>query len=131
MLSKKGVLCYLETNFMYMNVLLRWLLTAASLILIASIVPGMTMSGIYIALITALILGLVNVVIRPIFLFFTLPINILTLGLFTFVINALMFWFVASFIDGFEVSGFKAAFIGALLLTLAGWIINSTKKRRY
>lgn len=114
-----------------MNILLRWLLTAAALLLIANLVPGIALSGVYIALITALMLGLVNVVIRPIFLFFTLPINILTLGLFTFVVNALMFWFVASFIEGFTVDGFKAAFLGALFLTLVGWIINSTKKRKH
>jgi putative membrane protein len=107
-----------------MNLLIRWFATAATLLIIAYAIPGITVTGVYIALITALVLGLVNAVIRPIFIVLTLPINIVTLGLFTFVINALMFWFVASFIDGFAVSGFWVAFFGAFLLTVSSWIVN-------
>lgn len=107
-----------------MNLLIRWFATAATLLILAYAIPGIMVGGVYTALITAVVLGLVNAVIRPIFIVLTLPINIVTLGLFTFVINALMFWFVASFIDGFDVSGFWAAFVGALLLTISGWIIN-------
>lgn len=111
-------------NNVSMNLIIRWFATATTLLILAYAIPGITVSGVYIALITALVLGLVNAVIRPIFIVLTLPINIVTLGLFTFVINALMFWFVASFIDGFAVSGFWAAFVGAFLLTLSSWLIN-------
>ena len=107
-----------------MNLLIRWFATAATLLIIAYAVPGITVTGVYIALITAIVLGLVNAIIRPVLVVLTLPINVLSLGLFTFVINALMFWFVASFIDGFEVAGFWAAFVGAFLLTLSGWLVN-------
>lgn len=106
-------------------VLLRWLINAATLIAIAYIVPGVEVSSFYIALITALLLGLVNVTLRPILIFLTLPITILTLGLFTFVINGLMFWFVASFIDGFNVAGFWPAFVGALIMAIVNWLVSS------
>lgn len=108
-------------------ILLRWVLNALSLIVVAYYIPGISVSSFYIALIVALILGLVNTVIKPILVILTLPINILTLGLFTFVINALLFWFVSSFIEGFEVSGFLSAFAGAFALSLLSWVINSLK----
>lgn len=107
-----------------MNLLIRWFATAATLLIIAYAVPGITVTGVYIALVTAVVLGLVNAVIRPIFIVLTLPINVLTLGLFTFVINGLMFWFVASFIDGFAVSGFWAAVVGALILSISSWLVS-------
>ena len=93
-----------------MNLLLRWLINAGTLLLLAYYLPGMEVSGWYAALITAFVLGLVNAVLKPILVILTLPVNILTLGLFTFVINALLFWFVASFIEGFAVTGFWSAF---------------------
>jgi len=113
--------------------LLRWIVSALSLLLVAYLIPGIEVSGIYIALIAALILGLVNAVIRPVLLLLTLPINVLTLGLFTFVINALMLWFVASFVEGFAVVGFSAALWGAVVLWLVGWVASAvfadSKKR--
>ena len=112
-----------------MKLLLRWFINAATLLLIALYVPGIEISGWYTAFITILVLGLVNAVIRPVLFVLTLPINILTLGLFTFVINALLFWFVSSFIDGFVVSGFWPALIGAFLLTLVSWLAGSLLKR--
>lgn len=112
-----------------MNLILRWLLNALTLILIAYIVPGVGITGFYAALITALILGLINALVRPVLLFLTLPINILTLGLFTFVINALLFWFAASIVKGFEVDGFIPAFIGAFLLTLVNWLTSGMRSR--
>lgn len=105
-----------------MKLILRWIINAAALLGIAYYLPGVGVSGFYAALITALVLGLVNALVRPILLLITLPINILTLGLFTFVVNALMFWFVSTFIQGFEVAGFMAAFWGALIMTLVGWV---------
>ena len=112
-----------------MRLLLRWFINAAALLLIALYVPGIEISGWYTAFITILVLGLVNAVIRPVLFVLTLPINILTLGLFTFVINSLLFWFVSSFIDGFVVSGFWPALIGAFLLTLVSWLAWSLLKR--
>ena len=105
-----------------MRLLLRWVINAATLLGIAYYLPGIGVNGFYAALITALALGLVNALIRPLIVLITLPINILTLGLFTLVINALMFWFVSTFIKGFEVDGFMAAFWGALIMTLVGWV---------
>ena len=101
-----------------MKLLLRWVINAAALLLIAQFLTGITLSGWYAAFVTIFILGLVNAVIRPILLFFTLPINILTLGLFTFVVNGLLLWFVSTVVEGFVVSSFGAAFVGALLLSL-------------
>lgn len=101
-----------------MSIIIRWIINALALMLVAYIMPNIEISGFYIALVTALILGLINAFIRPFLLFITLPVNILTLGLFTFVINALLFWFVASFVEGFTVMGFWAAFLGALVFSI-------------
>jgi putative membrane protein len=108
-----------------MYILLRWLVSAVALLGIAYFIPGIRVAGFYSALIAALILGLVNAVIRPIIILLTLPVNILTLGLFTFVINAFLFWFVATVVKGFEVSGFWPAFWGALIVSVIGWIMSS------
>ncbi|MFB6181969.1 MAG: phage holin family protein [Candidatus Magasanikbacteria bacterium] len=106
-----------------MHLLARWVFTALILLGIAYLVPGVEVSGIYMALITAVFLGLVNAVLKPILVFFTLPLNILTLGLFTFVINGLLFWFVASFVEGLTVAGFWPAVVGALLLSAGNWLV--------
>lgn len=107
-----------------MKLLIRWIISALSLILVAYLVPGVEVTSFYIALITALILGLANAVIRPFLILFTLPINILTLGLFTFVINALILWFVASFVEGFIITGFLAALWAAIVLWIVGILVN-------
>ncbi|MEK7623897.1 MAG: phage holin family protein [Patescibacteria group bacterium] len=107
-----------------MSIFLRWLVNALVILGISYYIPGITVAGFYSALIAALVLGLLNVFIRPIVIFFTLPVNILTLGLFTFVINALMFLLVASIVKGFNVAGFWPAFWGALILTLINWLIG-------
>jgi len=111
-----------------MILLLRWIISALVLLLVAYIVPGVTVGSIYIALIAALLLGLVNAVIRPILIFLTLPVTLLSLGLWVLVINALMFWFIASFVQGFSVAGFGSAFLGALLVSIFSWISNSFLK---
>jgi putative membrane protein len=98
--------------------LLRTVLNAAALLLIAYIYPGVAVTSFVAAVIAALVLGLVNAVIRPILVILTLPVTILTLGLFLFVINALLFWLVAELVPGFEVKGFLAALIGSLLFSL-------------
>jgi len=96
----------------------KWLVVALSLLLVAYLIPGISIESTYTALIVAAVLGLVHLLIKPILIILTLPITILTLGLFSFVINALLFWFVASFIKGFEVSGFFSAFLGALVVSV-------------
>ncbi len=112
-----------------MNLLLRWVINAGTLLLLAYYLPGIEVSGWYAALITALILGLVNAILKPILVILTLPVNILTLGLFTFVINASLFWFVASFVDGFSVAGFMPAFWGALILSVVSWLVSGLLKK--
>jgi putative membrane protein len=107
-----------------MSLLIRWIVNAVALMLVSYLFASIEVSGFFAALITALILGLVNAVIRPILILITLPINILTLGLFTFVINGLLFWFVASFLEGFEVAGFWSAFWGALAYSVISFLIS-------
>ncbi|MDQ5928225.1 MAG: putative rane protein [Patescibacteria group bacterium] len=108
-----------------MKLLIRLLINALAILLIAYLVPGVAVTGFYTALIVAVVLGLLNLVIKPLILLLTLPITIITLGLFTFVINALLFWFVGTVVKGFSVEGFIPAFIGALILTVVGWIGHS------
>jgi len=91
---------------------------------IAYFLPGIGVSGIYAAFIAALILGIINAILRPLLVLLTLPINVITLGLFTLVINALLFWFASTIVKGFEVADFKAAFLGALIMWLVSWITN-------
>ena len=98
---------------------LRWLCNTFILMFVAYIVPGVSFSGFWSALITSAIFGLINAIIRPLMIILTLPINIITLGLFTLIVNALMFWLASTIVKGFEVTGFAAAFWGAL----AYWII--------
>ena len=100
------------------------LITMLALLFVAEYVPGIFVSGFYIALIVAVILGLINLTLKPILLILTLPINIITLGFFTFVINAFLFWFVATFIEGFTVEGVLPAFAGALIVSVFSWIGN-------
>ncbi len=100
------------------NLLARWILNAAALLLVAYLYPGVQLQGFGPALVAALVLGLVNAVIRPILVLLTLPVTLLTLGLFLFVINALLFWLVADVVHGFAVSGFAAALVGSILYSL-------------
>lgn len=115
-----------------MTILLRWIINAVALLAITQLLADFEVSGFYIALIVALILGLINAVIRPVLILLTLPINILTLGLFTFVINALLLWFVSTFIQGFVITNFWTALAAAILLwsvsIIANWLIKTAKK---
>ena len=110
-----------------MRLLLIWLVNALSLLAVAYLLPSVSVASFYVAVITAFLLAVVNTVIRPVLVLITLPINILTLGLFTLVINGLLFWFVASFVEGFHVAGFWSALGGALLYSListfASWLL--------
>ncbi len=106
------------------HLLTKWLLAALAVMLAAYLVPGIMVASFYTALIVAVLLAVVNVIIKPILILLTLPLTILTLGLFTFVINALLFWFVGSVVKGFSVDGFIAAFLGALLVSIVSFIGN-------
>lgn len=112
-----------------MDILLRWLINALVLIGIAYLVPGIRVASLYAALIAALVLGLVNALIRPILVILTLPITIITLGLFTLVINAALFYFVSTVVKGFDVRGFWPAFVGALIMWLASWLTNALLRK--
>ena len=108
-----------------MRILLVWLINALALIAVAYLIPSISVSSFTSALIAALVLGLVNAVIRPVLVLLTLPVTVLTLGLFILVINALLFWFVGSILQGFRVEGFWGAFIGSLLFSLVSWLLSS------
>lgn len=101
-----------------MYIIARILLTAVALLAAAYLVPGIEIAGPYIAIIVAILLGILNLIVRPILIFLTLPITILTLGLFLFVINAALFWFVASFVEDFEVVSFGAALLGSVIVSV-------------
>jgi putative membrane protein len=98
-----------------LSLLLRWIVNAGALLLVAYLYPGVHVQDFVTALVAALVLGLVNALIRPILVILTLPVTLLTLGLFLFVINAALFWLVAELVSGFAVSGFWAAFVGSIL----------------
>lgn len=101
-----------------MKIIARLLIAALGLLAAAAIFDGIHVSGFWVALVVAIILGILNVVVKPILTLLTLPITLLTFGLFSFIINALLFWFTGAIIDGFVVSGFVAALIGSIFVTV-------------
>ncbi len=107
-----------------MRLLLVWILNAIALLAVAYLFPGVQIQDWQSAAVAALVLGLVNALVKPILVILTLPVTILTLGLFLLVINALLFWAVASLVPGFNVGGFGAAFIGAFLYTIITWLLS-------
>jgi putative membrane protein len=107
------------------RLLLAWLINALALLALPYLFGSIQVGSFWTALVAALILGLVNAVIRPVLVLLTLPVTVLTLGLFIFVINALLFWFVASFIEGFNVGGFWSAFFGALVYSIISWALSA------
>jgi putative membrane protein len=114
-----------------MKLLTKWLLSAAALLLVAYLYQGVEVRSFTAALIAAFVIGLLNAVVRPILVILTLPVTVLTLGLFLFVINALMFWAAASLLDGFQVRNFTAALIGSLIYSLIGMVIESALERLF
>jgi putative membrane protein len=115
-----------------MRLLLTWLINALALLAIKYILPSITVDSFVTALIVAVVLGLINTLIRPIFVILTLPVTILTLGLFIFVINGLLFWAVGSFVPGFHVDGFWAGVFGAIIYSIISWALSAlllSKKR--
>ena len=115
-----------------LTLIARWIVNAGALLLVAYMYSGVQVTSFTAALVAALVIGLVNAVVRPILVLLTLPVTILTLGLFLFVINALLFWFVAEVVSGFTVGGFMAALIGSLLFsiitTITSWVLFPRKK---
>jgi putative membrane protein len=109
--------------------LIRWLLLAAALLLVAHLYSGVTVTSFSSAMIAALVLGLLNALLRPLLVLLTLPVTVLTLGLFLFVINALMFYFAASMLSGLSVASFGAALIGSVIYSLCGMVIDAALER--
>lgn len=107
----------------FMKLFLQWALSTIAILIAAYLVPGTTITLMG-ALVLAIVLGLLNLLLKPIIFILTLPINILTLGLFSLVINALLVWFAAAIVPGFAVSGFLAALLFSVVLTLVHWIFH-------
>ena len=114
-----------------LKLIVRWLLLAAALLLVAYLYPGVQVQSFATAMIAALVLGLLNTVVRPLLVLLTLPVTLVTVGLFLFVINALMFWAAATLLNGFNVSGFWAALIGSLIYSLCGMVIDVAMERLF
>ena len=110
---------------MLLRLLLIWTLNAFALVAVANFVPGIHVDGFTAAFIAAIVLGLVNTLIRPFFLVLTLPVTMLTLGLFILVINGLMFWFAGSILRGFVVESFWSGVFGAVLYSIFSWALSS------
>ena len=108
-----------------MKLLLKWLLSAAALLFVAYVYGGVQVQSFGSALIAAFVIGLFNAVLRPVLVILTLPVTVVTVGLFLFVINALMFWAAAGVLDGFHVNGFMAALLGSLISSALGLVIES------
>lgn len=108
-----------------MKLILTWLLAACALLMVAYLYPGVQIQSFSSALIAAFVIGLFNMVLRPILVVLTLPVTVVTLGLFLFVINALMFWAAASMLDGFAVNGFWAALLGSLIYSALMLIVDA------
>jgi putative membrane protein len=115
-----------------LTLLARWIVNSAALMLVAYLYPGVSVNDWAAAFGAALVLGLVNAVVRPLLIILTLPATLLTLGLFLFVINALLFWLVAEIVRGFTVSGFGAALVGSILYSLitllTSWLLFPRRK---
>lgn len=116
-----------KENFMY--VLLRWIAFALVIMLTAWIIPGITVENFWAALIVAVVLGIINAFIKPALQLITLPINILTLGIFGLILNALLLMFAGWVSPGFEVDGFLSAFIGSIVISLLSLGINLIDKQ--
>jgi putative membrane protein len=110
--------------------LIRIVVNAATIALAAHLIPGIRLSGVGAAIVAGLVFGLVNAVIRPVLVFLTLPITLVTLGLFIFVINAVCFWLTSLLVPGFDVQGFWPAFLGALVVSVVSWILSALVRER-
>ena len=111
------------------KMILKWLLSAAALLGVAYIYGGVSVASFSSALVAALVIGLLNMLVRPVLVLLTIPITLVTLGLFLFVINALMFWSASGLLSGFHVNGFWAALIGSLIYSALGLVIDGVLER--
>ncbi len=107
-----------------MEIILVWILNAVALLIVAYILPGITVASFGSALIAALVLGLLNTLVKPVLILLTLPITIVTLGLFLLVLNALVFWFAGSVLKGFQVNGFWWALLGAFVYSIVSGLLS-------
>jgi putative membrane protein len=114
-----------------MKLIIKWLLSATALLAIAQIYNGVEVENFAAALVAAFVIGLFNIFLRPIMIVLTLPVTLFTLGLFLFVINALLFWAAATILEGFQVQGFAAALLGSLIYSILGLIIDSALERLF
>jgi len=108
-----------------MGLLVRWLVLTAAIVIASYLISGIEVSGFFSAFFAAAILGILNIFFRPILFILTLPINLLTFGLFTFVINAVLLKMASGVISGFQVHGFWSALVGALVISVVNWLLNS------
>ena len=108
-----------------MKLILTWLLAACALLMVAYVYPGVDVRSFPSALIAAAVIGLFNMLLRPVLVVLTLPVTVVTLGLFLFVINALLFWAAASVLDGFYVAGFWAALLGSVIYSVLMLAVNT------
>lgn len=108
-----------------MRLILLWILNALALLAVPYVLPSVQVASFATALVAALVLGLINAVLRPLFILLTLPVTVLTLGLFILVINGLMFWLAGALISGFHVGGFWPAVLGALLYSVVSWALTN------
>lgn len=114
-----------------MKLLVKWLLSAAALLAVAYLYSGVQVNSFSAALIAAFVIGLFNMILRPLLVVLTLPVTVITMGLFLFIINALMFWSAAGVMDGFYVRGFGAALLGSLIYSVFGIVIDSALERLF
>lgn len=108
-----------------MGILLRTVVNAATIYAASRLVPGIEVAGLGSALVAGLVLGFINAVVRPVLVFLTLPLTLLTLGLFLFVLNAFCLWLTSVLVPGFVVAGFGPAFLGALLISAVSWLLTA------
>jgi putative membrane protein len=113
-----------------MRLLIVWLINAAALLAVPWLIHSIRIDSLAAALVAALLLGLVNAVLRPLLVLLTLPVTILSLGLFIFVINGLLFMLVAAFVPGFNVAGLGSAILGALLYSVISWLLSAVLMER-
>jgi putative membrane protein len=112
-----------------MKLLLKWLLSATALIALSELHPGIEVASFAVALSAALVIGLLNLLLRPLLVLLTLPVTVLSLGLFVFVINAFLFWMAAEMLDNFRVDSFGDALVGSLFYSALGMLIDSALKQ--
>jgi putative membrane protein len=114
-----------------LKLIAKWVLSASALLFVAYVYSGVEVKTFGAAMLAALVIGLLNAIVRPVLVVLTLPVTVLTLGLFLFVINAIVFWAAAALLDGFQVRGFTGALVGSLFYTAIGVVIESALERLF